>query len=407
MSKSKSDLTRHHPTIAWLILLVCVGLTSFAVYPGEAGEENRAGATVLPTLVPLPPQTEGVPWPTKIWPEASLGDDVDRIDLAAATDALFASTGRGGVPDTRALLVVRHGRIVYERYAEGFGAKSRFHSWSMAKSFTQALVGILVTRGLLSLDDPAPVPEWQTPGDPRREITLRHLLNMTSGIGNRDFLDGDQEAGGFVAEFMFGEGAPDMAAFGANAPLVHPPGTHWAYSTATSAILARMIGLAIANDAAGRRSFIHNELLDPIGAIDAVFEFDRAGTFLGGSHVYATARDYARFGLLYLRDGVWDERRILPEGWVDFARSRAPVENNGAYGAHFWINHEPKEHQFELLPGGPTSAFEASGNAGQYIVVVPTHDLIIVRLGEKHAMSWIELNSGLAKLLEVFPEKGS
>lgn len=358
---------------------------------------------VQQALVPLPSQAEGVPWPTQIWPEAEPDANVDRDALGDAADALFAGVGRGGVPDTRALLVVQHGRIVFERYADGFGRKSRFHTWSLAKSFTQALAGILVRDGVFALDQPAGVPEWQSEDDPRREITLRQMLNMTSGIDNGDFSSGDPKTGGFAGQLLFGPGARDLNTYAANRPLVHPPGTHWAYSTATSTLIAGLIGRAVGANATERKAFIQAELLDPIGAAHTTFEFDRTGQFLGGSHIYASARDFARFGLLYLRDGVWDQRRILPAGWVDFARTRAPAANNGTYGGHFWLNFEPKEHQFVLMPGAPRSVFEATGNNGQYVAIIPTHDLLIIRLGEMQTTNWNELNSALATLLEAFP----
>jgi CubicO group peptidase (beta-lactamase class C family) len=183
------------------------------------------------------------------------------------------------------------------------------------------------------------------------------------------------------------------------------PGSHWAYSTATTTLLAGIVGRADAEDAHGRAAFIHEALLDPIGAGDIVFEFDRAGHFLGGSHVYGRARDFARFGLLYLRDGVWDGLRILPEGWVDFVRTPAPAKNNGSYGGHFWLNLPPKKDHFLLFPGRPECVFEASGNSGQFVIIVWTHDLVIVRLGEMQTTNGNELNDSLATILDVFPER--
>jgi CubicO group peptidase (beta-lactamase class C family) len=390
-------------SIVFAIVLASIALARTS----DEADRSDGLDQALPALVPLPDQPKGVPWPNPTWPEAAPSAGVDNEILADAADALFEWVGRGAVPDTRALIVVQHGRIVFERYADGFGPDSRFHTWSMAKSYTQALAGILVGRGMLSLDERAPIPEWQSEGDPRRDITLRHLLNMTSGIDNGDFGGDDDGAGDVVAQLLFGAGASDLTAFAANHSAIHPPGSHWAYSTATSTLVAGIIGRAVGADAAERRAFIRAELLEPIGAANTVFEFDRAGHFLGGSHIYATARDFARFGLLYLRDGVWDQRRILPEGWVDFARTHAPAANNGTYGAHFWINLEPKKNQFVLLPGAPTSVFEASGNAGQYVIIAPTHDVLIIRLGEMQATNWNELNGRLARLLEAFPETGS
>ena len=150
-------------------------------------------------------------------------------------------------------------------------------------------------------------------------------------------------------------------------------------------------------------AFLRAKLFDRLGMRSAVPEFDAAGTFMGGAFVWANARDWARFGLLYLRDGVWDGARVLPEGWVDYVRRPAPAPNNGVYGAHLWLNFEPKEPQFKPLPGGPESALSVSGNNGQMVVIVPTHDLVVVRLGEMQASSWDSVTGEVAAAVAAFP----
>ncbi|MEM7017343.1 MAG: serine hydrolase [Pseudomonadota bacterium] len=362
-------------------------LLSLISLPGSSNE-----------LVPLPEQREGIPWPTSTWPEAPLNPAIDQDAFNQAVDALFEARDERGTPDTRALLVIDHGRLVYERYAESFDRNSRFHSWSMAKSYTQALTGILVKQGKLELDAPAPVPEWQAADDPRKAITLRQMLNMTTGIDN-----GDGASSLFLGKALFGEGANDVNAYAAKRELVHEPGTHWGYSTATSTLVAGIVGRTVADNREGRRAFFEDNLLHRIGAKDTVFEYDGNGQFLGGSHVWATARDYARFGLFCLRNGVWEGKQVLPDGWIDFGRTAAPTENNGSHGAHFWVNEEPKGWQPEILPGGPRSAFTASGNGGQSVLMIPTHDLIIVRLGELNVMKWKALNEKLAAIFTTFP----
>jgi CubicO group peptidase (beta-lactamase class C family) len=363
----------------------------------------NAMATDSFDLVALPKQAPDVQFPNQLWPEGSPVLKGTVAELNKAIDVLFSKRGRANVPDTRALLIVQSGKIVFERYADGFGKDTRFHSWSMAKSYTQALIGILMKQNHFTLDTPAPVPEWQGDNDPRKAITYRQLLNMTSGVDNSD-------AGGAVTEAIFGEGIHNVVHYSALYPLIREPGTYWEYSTATSTILAGLVGNATGQTAEKRKQFIDQHLLNPLGASETRFTFDKAGHFLGGSHVYATARDYARFGLLYLRDGVWGGNRILPQGWVDFARSAVPTENGGNYGGHFWLNHEPKAKQLKGLPGGPMSVFFAGGNNGQYIFVVPTHDIVMVRLGEIHAdddnfiKQWKILNQQLANVLAVFPE---
>ena len=349
--------------------------------------------------VPLPPHTPGVGWPTESWPEADLPGDVDGRTLAGAVAELFAASGRGGLGDTRALLVVRGGSIVFERYAEGFGRDSRFQSWSMAKSITNALVGILVREGKLDIEAPAPVAVWRSPGDPRGAITLRHMLRMSSGLANED--EGTR-SDSFVARTLFGDRVHDMAAFNADAPLVHEPGIHWAYSTGTSILIASIAGRAIGSTREATRGYLRRELFDPLGMKSAMPEFDEAGTFVGGAHFHATARDYARFGLLYLRDGRFDGRRILPVGWVDFSRTPAPAANNGDYAGHFWLSLPPGPDQFPSLTDAPRGTFSANGNEGQFIIVVPSHDLVVVRLGAMHSTTWDSLSDQLEAVIHAF-----
>lgn len=372
--------------LRWLVALVaCVASAA------------RAGDA---PLAALPPQPADVAWPTQSWPTASPDARVDADELGRRIDAMFASR-EDGVADTRALVVVEGGRIVVERYADGFGPDNRFVSWSMAKSVTHALVGILVRDGRLDLGSPAPVPEWPA-GDPRHAITLEQLLWMTSGLDNGDGKpDG---ASFFAAELLFGRGEHDAAAFAANVPLLRPPGTYWAYSTATSALVAGIVGRQVGGGRDGMLQFMRSELFEPLGMTSAVPEFDAKGTFLGGASLWATARDWARFGLLYLRDGLWDGRRVLAEGWVDRARTPAPAANNGSYGAHFWLSRPPAQGQWPTLADSESSAFMASGANGQVVMMVPTRDLVLVRLGEAHAIEEPEVIRLLGQIAGVFPE---
>ncbi len=356
---------------------------------------RTASADALP---PLPAQPAGVPWPTQEW---AVGEPagVDRARLAAASDDLFRTTGRGGLPDTRALLVVQGGAIVLERYASGFGPESRFVSWSMAKSVTQALVGILVRDGVLVVEAPAAVPEWSAGGDPRAAITLDQMLHMTSGVANGDGERGDGDTVGLA--LLFGSGSRDLAGFAASFPLAHPPGTRWDYSTATSALLAAIVGRAAGGGRDATASFIKRELYEPLGMRPAVPEFDDAGTFLGGSSVWASARDWARFGLLYLRDGTWETRRILPAGWVDYTRT--PGKVMPTYGAHLWLNGDEAERP--QLAGAPASVFFAGGANGQFVAIAPTLDVVAVRLGEAQATTEDDVGSALGGILALFPTR--
>lgn len=350
------------------------------------------------SMVLLPDQPKDVPWPTQAWPQAQLSDDVDKTLLTAALTDLFQTTGPSGLPDHRAWLVVHRGQIVVETYAEGFSPSSRFQSWSMAKSVTNALVGILVGQGRLQLDGPTSVPEWQSPQDPRRALTLNHLLHMNTGLANSDGTGGGQ---GFVSDMLFGPGRYNTATYAANAALTHEPGQHWAYSTATTNI----IGGLISEELGGRQGvieFAKEHLVQPIGATSLTLEFDRSGNFSAGAFAWATARDWARLGYLFLRNGRWENRQLLPADWVTYTRTPAPASNNGTYGAHIWLAATPAEGQFESIPAH-TQAFFFSGNGGQMVVMFPHQDLVIVRLGESHNVSWGEINARIMQFANAFP----
>jgi CubicO group peptidase (beta-lactamase class C family) len=353
-----------------------------------------------PALVPLPPQTAGVPWPTKAWPTGDPEPGVDRAALAASIDRLFAPRGRAGLPDTRAVLAIHRGRIVAARYAEAFGAGSRFLSWSMAKTVTQALVGILVRQGRLTVDQPTGVVAWQREGDPRRALTVRHLLHMTAGLDNGD---GDGPGITFGMRLIFGDLSRDVVAAAADAPVIHAPDEHWEYSTGTSMLLADVVTRTVGGKDAFL-AFVERELTGPLGITTLVPEFDASGNFLGGSAVWASAEDWARIGLLYLRGGTWDGRAIFADGWVDFSRMPAPAPNNGKYGAHLWLNRPPKGGQFAGIPGVGEDTFFLSGANGQWVAMVPDRDLLIVRLGEMHTVDWNELTSGIGAVAEAFPK---
>ncbi|MCP5044137.1 MAG: serine hydrolase [bacterium] len=313
--------------------------------------------------VPLPTQPPGVPFPTDEWPEGEGAIPVDRERVCAIAEIPFDDVERFG--ETHALLVVHRGRLVFERYGDGYGPNEIYRSWSMAKSIAHAWVGLLVRDGRLHLEGPAPVPHWG-PGDPRHDITLEQMLRMVDGL---DFIEEYvPDVGSHVIAMLFQEGKDDVAGFAQARPLAHEPGTHWNYSSGTSNIVSALAGRAVGGGVDEIRAYLRRELFDPIGMSTAEPRFDAAGTFIASSYVFASARDFARFGLLYLRDGVWDARRILPEGWVDHARTTTPA-SGGEYGAHWWLRIAGED------------SFYCSGFQGQYIVCIPSRDLVIVRLG--------------------------
>jgi CubicO group peptidase (beta-lactamase class C family) len=329
---------------------------------------------MTPALVPLPAQPQGVPWPTTSWPTADLDPRVDRDALTKLLDRAFGDAEPDDLERTNAVVVVQNGAIVAERYRPDVDPDRGFISWSMAKSITSCLIGILVRDGKLDVARPIPVKEWPA-GDPRRRITTDQLLRMVDGLRFReaeDLGDGsvryyaDDESD--VIPMLYGVGKDDVAGFAATLPYVAEPEARWNYNSGASNLLARLVRDTLDTDEAGMRAFMRRELFDRIGMTTADPRFDAAGNFIGSATCYCSARDYARFGYLYLRDGVWDGERILPEGWVDYARTPSP-QSNGIYGAHFWV-----------VPGS-LGLFYCSGAFGQRILISPKLDLVVVRLG--------------------------
>ena len=282
---------------------------------------------------------------------------------------------------TRAVVVMQEGRVIAERYAAGIESDTALAGWSMSKSVMNALVGILVQEGRLTLDAPAPIPEWHQPGDPRAKITLDHLLRMSSGLR---FAENQDSPRSDVMRMLFGVG--DIARFVTSRDAAFAPATHWEYSNASSNIIATAIRNVL-HDQATYLTFPRQALFDPMGMPSAVLETDAAGTFIGSSYMYATARDWARFGMLYLRNGVWNGTRILPPGWVDYTSTPAPADEAKRYGAHFWLE-IPLEYAGSN-PRLPVPALHAAGHEGQFVTIVPSRDLVIVRLGRtRYPHAW-------------------
>jgi CubicO group peptidase (beta-lactamase class C family) len=339
---------------------------------------------------PLPAHPCGVPWPTVDWPQGPVAPDVDSDRLVALLDLAFGPTARTELDRTLATVVVHRGRLVAERYHPEVSPDDTLISWSMAKSVTHALVGLLVADGRLDPSAPAPVPAWQRPGDPRGAITLQHLLTMTSGLRFvEDYVD---DTVSDVIEMLFGSGKDDVAGFAAAFPLEHPPGSVFNYSSGTTNIIARIAGDAV-GDADAVRDYLHRRLFEPTGMRSAVPRFDTAGTFIGSSFLYCTARDFARFGLLYARGGNWEGRPLLPSGWVDHARHPIglPTGEECHYGAHWWL-WEPE-----------TAVFAAHGYEGQYLAIDPGRDLVLVRLGKTPTEQRPRVRAWLRELTTCFP----
>lgn len=307
------------------------------------------------------------------------GQATQRLD--AVVEGAFAEPDPQHKRRTLAVLVMQQGQILAEQYASGVDAETPLPGWSMTKSVMNALTAVLVRDHVLTLDQPAPVPAWQHAGDPRAAITIGQLLTMCSGLS---FDEGMASPRSDVMRMLFGAG--DVAAYATHKPLASVPGARWEYSSGTSNTLS----LAIRNTFGSESSYLQfprRALFARIGMSGAVLETDAAGTFVGSSYMYATARDWARFGTLYLQDGVWGGERILPEGWVAYTTSPAPCDPDRHYGAQFWLQ-IPAEYagrDGQL----PVPAFHAVGHEGQFVTIVPSLRVVIVRLGRtRYPESW-------------------
>jgi CubicO group peptidase (beta-lactamase class C family) len=363
-------------------------------------------------LAPLPPQPAGVAWPTQGWETAPLPGDVDHSAFDLAITEAFAGQ-HDLMGETRALLIVQGGRIVYERYGDGYGPDTRLISWSVAKSFTQAFVGAAVMQGRVSIDAPMGSPYWSG-GDRRASIPWRTWLNMVDGqryheIGAYEVVEND------AARMLYGAGRRGTARWAASLPLIHDPGTRWNYNSAGSVLISDALTRAVVpdpRDADDRRrrmrAWMDHSLFDPIG-INPIVEFDPTGTYYGSALIWASARDYAKFGYLYLRNGVWDGVQVLPDGWVDFARTPGPADAD-MYGAHWWLTPcEGTGRPMRATIADPSlcDEFSAQGHEGQLIVVVPSKDMVVVRLGlfVDRGESWNALGDWMARMINSFGDR--
>ena len=351
-------------------------------------------------LLPLPPQPEGLPWPTRDWPRAALDARVDEVALNALLDRAFSDPLPDDLERTHAVVIIHRGACVVERYGADTGPHDPCASWSMAKSITNALVGILVREGRLDISRPVGVREWSD-DDPRSKITIDQMLRMVDGLRFREaehLGDGSvryyAEDESDVIPMLFGDGRDDVAAFASTLPYVTEPETRWNYNSGASNLLARCVAETVGGGPEDMRAFMHRELFDPLGMRSAKPTFDAAGNFVGSAYCACSALDFARFGYLFLRDGVWEDQRILPEGWVDYCRT--PSEpSNGLYGAHFWT-----------IPGS-LGLFSCQGAFGQRILISPKLDLVVVRVGNTAAEKVGNVVAYCKELVDAFRPTGT
>ncbi|NOT77228.1 MAG: serine hydrolase [Cyclobacteriaceae bacterium] len=309
------------------------------------------------------------------WPSGNIKKDTVIAAIEVAIDKAFAETDPEKPKNTLAVIVLYDGQIIGERYASGFDKNSRFMGWSMTKSLTNALLGTLIRENKLSLDQPAPVAEWQN--DERKVITIKNLMQGSSGLEWNEsyFLPGD-----FHNMFMHSD---DKGGYAASKKAEHKPDEFWEYSSGTSNILSKIIRETVGDSLYHR--YPYEKFFRKIGMNHALLEPDASGTFVGSSYGYASARDWARFGLLFLNDGMWNGERILPEGWSKFTSTPAPASPIGQYGGMFWLNAGAKgDPSKSYHPGLPQDEYGAEGFEDEYVWIIPSKKLVIVRLGVSH-----------------------
>jgi CubicO group peptidase (beta-lactamase class C family) len=328
---------------------------------------------------------------------------VPREALASAIDALFAEPSSA---ETRAVLVLYKGKIVAERYAPGYHENTRFVGWSMGKTITGTMIGMLVADGRLRLDESVPVAAWQRPGDPRGEITLRQLLQMRSGLRHSE--DGDPIYRTDTVRMLFLDGRDDMAAYAEAQPLEAVAGSKWEYSTATTVILCDIAARALAqnDDPTERRQavyeYLRTRLFEPLAMRSVLPEFDARGTLIGSSLIHANARDWAKFGEFMRNGGAVKGAQVVPKAWLDFMIEPAP--GNPGYGAQTWLNRPQADDGKQQFPGASQDVFSLNGHLGQYVVIAPSQDLTVVRLGNSGAANQAPLRERIARIIQLFPK---
>ena len=328
---------------------------------------------------------QSLKWPTDHWPENII--ELNDQDFKKTIDYTFSTESSETLGRTNALLIIQNGSIVYEKYNAPINRNTKLVSYSMAKSYIGLLTGIMIDRGFIdSKNEENLLKEWQ---DNRKNISISHLLNMQSGL---DFVEEyDTNGKSDTLEMLFGDGRFDQASFASSFGLKTIfPGMKYNYSTGETNILSKIIKIKLKEQNLDYQNFISENLSSKIGLKNTIFEFDDSGTFIGGSSVFANARDFARFGYLYLRDGQWDGETVVSKSWID--DTRKPAKNtHGIYSNKFWMPHPA------FTRGLPKDTYYCAGFGGQYILIIPSKDMVVVRLGE----TYIEDDRVLENLSEI------
>ncbi len=355
-----------------------VSFTEHSVYRPGLGCSVLAGRNLEDVLAVAVDERTDSPPTAPAWPtvdENVPGVNRDQLDAVIASTFTETTDDIENIQNTRAVLVSYQGKLIAERYADGFDGDTPQRGMSMTKSATATVIGILVQQGRLDVDAPAPIDGWSELNDGRSRITTHHLLTMTAGFDYEE-TPADSNPRNLHSQMLYA--VPDAPGFAAETPLRGEPGNSWEYQTVHSVLLQHVARNVIADDQQYFR-FAQRHLFDKLGMGNSFFQADAAGTFIGGASMYASGLDWMKLGLLYLNDGVHQGERILPEGWVEYATTASePSLQTRAYGAQIWLN-TPAPHQ--LFPGMPEDAYAFQGHFGQYVIVVPSLELVVVRMG--------------------------
>ena len=379
-----------------------IGYTSNTVYRPGLGCARLEDGTLAdiegPTFLErdMPEEAlQNLAWPDLVTdPEG-----VDTAALQAALDRAFFDDAANYEErqNTRAIVIFHKNQLIAERYAEGYPPEMPLNSWSMTKSATSALVGILVHKGQIDLAAPAGVEGWEDSGDLRSKVTVGHLLHMISGM---EFNEGYEDDPISDVNYMLMK-ARDLPAFAAQYPVTAEPGTRWSYQTASPVLLGRIIRDSFTTEEAYHH-FPQRELFNKLGMANAHYQMDGGGTYVGGAFLYATARDWARFGLMYLNDGVVNGERILPEGWVKLSTTPTDASLKArAYAAQFWLNQDSAQR---MMPEVPKDAYAARGHYGQSTFIIPSRDLVVVRMGQSYSRDAWDMEQFLVDVLDALPQ---
>ena len=358
-----------------------VDVTMFGMFARTAKYSPGIGCTLMPhgsdaDPEPIVAQAYASKPADQPWPQGTAAPSI-RADIQSLLDDAFTEQDLNEPKKTKAVVVIHKGQLIAEQYAPGIDATSPLIGWSMTKSVTNLLLGALVSDGKLSTAAPAPVPIWQaTPSDLRASITLEHLMRMSSSL---EFIE-DYNLDSDVTHML--SNISDMGDFAADKPLISTAGSTWSYSSGTTNILTGIIRRTVGGDKQALYDFIQDSLFQPLGLSTATLEMDAAGTPIGSSYMYASARDWARLGQFCLDDGVWNGKRIMPMGWINYSTTPAPARPANDYGAQFWLNKDPSDtNQQRSMPSVAPDMFSMNGYQGQKVLMIPSAELVIVRLG--------------------------